>query len=529
MGKLVSAREAVEVIKDGQTVAISGCLAWIAADELLRALRERFEETQSPRGITAVFPVGTGDGRKIGGMNRLAKEGLLKRLIAGSILSQPNPITKQPPEIARLVSENLIEAYAWPMGAMMHWLREVARRSPGYLTEVGFDTYADPVHGGTRLTACSPELVRRVEFDGRSYLYYPSAPIDVGLIRATSSDEDGNLSFEEEPILSAALAIALAAKAGGGKVVAQVKNIASRKQRKTQTVRVPGALVDHVVHVPEQPMGSGFLHDEAFLGGVPYHRTELPVIPEGLDKLIMRRLALDVLPGVVTIFGMGISTGVPLVMAEQGLFDNGQLSKYNFTTEHGPYGGIVMAGMNFSANQYADALLDGLAQFDAIDGGICHTALLSFGEFGADGCVNVSRLGQKTVGAGGFIDIAHNATNLVLAGSFTAQGLEVSKGENGLQIVKEGRTRKFVKDVQHRTYPALKALRERGQNIKLVTERAVFDLKEIGLVLTEVAPGIDVRRDILAHMDFAPAAIVEPLRTMDAAVFSGLPIAKEAV
>ena len=529
MGKLVSAREAVGIIKDGQTQAISGCLAWIAADELLRALRERFDATQSPRGITAVFPVGTGDGGQIDGMNRLAKEGLLKRLIAGSLLSSPNPTTKQRPEIARLVNENLIEAYAWPMGAMMHWLREVARRSPGYLTQVGFDTYADPVHGGTRLTACSPELVRRVDFDGRAYLYYPSCRVDVGLIRATSSDEDGNLSFEEEPILSAAPAIALAAKAGGGKVIAQVKYMVSRKRRKTQTVRVPGALVDYVVHVPEQPMGSGFFHDESYLGGVPYHRTQLPVIPEGLDKLIMRRLALDVSPGVVTIFGMGISTGVPLVMAELGLFDNGRLSNYSFTTEHGPYGGIVMPGRNFSANQYADALLDGLEQFDAIDGGVCHTALLSFGEFGSDGCVNVSRLGQKTAGAGGFIDIAHNATKLVLAGSFTAQGLEVGQGAGGLRILKEGRTRKFLKDVQHRTYPALTAVRERGQSIKLVTERAVFDLKDIGLVLTEIAPGIDVQRDILAHMEFAPAAIAEPLRKMDSTVFSGLPTAKGAL
>lgn len=522
MSKLVSAREAVEVVQDGQTIAVAGCLAWIAADALLKALGERHAETGSPRDLTAIFPVGTGDGRHVHGMDHIAREGLLRRLIAGSILSAPNFFTKKLPATNRLVVADKIEAYAWPMGAMMHWLREVARRGPGYLTQVGFDTYADPKYGGTRVSASGAELVRVVEFEGKPYLFYPSMPIDVGIVRATSADEHGNLSFEEEPILSAVPAICLAAKAGGGKVIAQVKHIVGSGRRKTREVRVPGALVDHVVHVPDQPMGTGIFHEESYLGGVPYDKSQLPTIPESVDKLIMRLIAREVKKGVVTIFGMGMSTGVPLVMAEQGVFDGGALREFAFTTEHGPFGGVVMQGIQFSANRYADGLLDGPSQFDAIDGGICHTALLSFGEFGADGTVNVSKMGEKIVGAGGFIDIAHNATELVLSGTFTAQGLNVGGGPEGLRILREGRTKKFVRNVGHRTYPALQAVRERGQRVKLITERAVFNLKPEGLVLTEVAPGIDVRRDILDQMEFAPAAVAEPLAKMDAKLFEAL-------
>ena len=523
MNKLVSARQAVEIVGDGQTIAVAGCLAWIAADELLRALGTRFVETGSPRNLTAIFPVGTGDARHIEGMNHIAKEGLLKRLIAGSLMSAPNVYTGELPTTNLLVVQDKIEAYAWPMGAMMHWLREVARRGPGYLTEVGFDTYADPRYGGTRVSASAPELVRIVDFNGKKYLFYPSIPIDVGIVRATSADEYGNLSFEEEPILSAVPSICLAAKAGGGKVIAQVKYMVPHGRRKTREVKVPGALVDHIVLVPEQPMGTGIFHEESFLGGVPYHKSQLPTIPEGLDKVIMRFIAREVKRHVVTIFGMGISTGVPLVMAEQGVFDGGALGDYVFTTEHGPYGGIVMHGIQFSANRYADGLLDGPAQFDAIDGGVCHTALLSFGEFDAEGNVNVSKMGDKVVGAGGFIDIAHNATELVLSGTFTAQGLDVGGGPAGLRISREGKTRKFVSKAGHRTYSAFKAVRERGQKVKLITERAIFEIKPTGLVLTDVAPGIDVRRDVLAQMDFAPAAIAEPLRTMEPALFAGLP------
>jgi propionate CoA-transferase len=520
MNKFCSAETAVAAIKDGQTVASVGVIGWITPDLILKSLAARHLREGSPRDLTFYFPCGTGDGVGIRGMDHVAIEGLMKRIVSGSYINPRNPATGKRPELMRLIRENAIEAYSWPIGASMHWLREVARRSPGYMTEIGLGCYIDPDQTGGRLTARATEnLVEKIEFRGKPYLFYPTWRLDVAIIRAGEADEAGNLSFESEALMSSSLALALAAKACGGTVIAQVSRRVPRGARRAQSVRIPGALVDHVVLDQHQMMTTEIEHDDAYLGGQPYDPSKIPGVPFGPDKIIARRAAQEIKPGVVSIFGFGASSDTPLVMAEQGAFDNGKIEDYAFTTEHGPFGGLVMSNWQFSANRHPEALLDGLAQFDFIDGGNCEFAALAFAQFDSDGNVNVSKFGSFNPGAGGFIDIAHNARELLFAGTFTTAGLQVDADERGLAIRKEGKVRKFVNTAEQITYPVRNGVINRGQRAKIITERAVFEITAEGLVLTEIAKGVDVRKDILGQMEFAPARIVDQPRTMDDALF----------
>lgn len=515
MNKFCSAEHAVASIKDSQTVASVGVIGWITPDRVLKGLADRFLREGHPRNLTFYFPCGTGDGIGIRGMDHVAIEGLMKRIVSGSYINPLNPVTGKRPELMRLIRENAIEAYSWPLGASMHWLREVARRSPGYLTEVGLGCYIDPAQTGGRLTARSVEnLVEKVAFRGKSYLFYPTWNIDVAIIRAGEADEFGNLSFETEALMSSSLALALAAKACGGKVIAQVAHKVPRHSRRAQAVKIPGRLVDHVVVDPQQMMTTEVRRDEAYLGGQLYDAESVPKVTFGPDKIIARRAAQEVKPDIVSIFGFGASSDAPLVMAEQGIFANGGIDEYAFTTEHGPFGGLVMSGWQFSANRHPEGLLDGPTQFDFIDGGNCEFAALAFAQFDALGNVNVSKFGIANPGAGGFIDIAHNARQLIFTGTFTTAGLQIDVGKRGLSIRNEGKVRKFVREAEQITYPVAKGVAERGQRAKLITERAVFEVMPEGLTLTEIARGVDVRHDILERMEFSPARIVEPTPLM---------------
>lgn len=520
MTKIISAAQAVASIKDGQTVASVGVIGWVVPDATLEALGRRFRETGSPRNLTFFFPCGTGDAVDIRGMDHVAQEGLMKRIISGSYINPVNPRTGKRPALMELIQGNQIEAYSWPIGASMHWLREVARRSPGYITRVGVGTYADPDLGGGKFTArCQDDLIQKIKLGQEDMLFYPSWPIDVAIIRASSADEFGNLSFEDEPLISAGLALALAAKASGGRVIAQVRRIVSRGQRPATKVRLPGMLVDALVVEPNMMMSTDTPYSEAYLrsDGVS---TRLPEIPFGPDKVIARRAALEVRKRELSIFGFGAAADVPLVMVEQGLIDPDTGSDdYWFTTEHGSYGGIVMNNWQFSANIYPRALLDGVTQFDVIDGGLCRFAALAFAEYDSHGTVNVSKFGRVNPGAGGFIDIAANAQRLVFTGTFTTGGLDVEYDGGRMTIRKEGKVSKFVDTAQSITYSVAKGV-SAGQSALVITERAVFEQTRDGLVLIEVAPGIDVRRDVIGQMAFAPHHIVEPLPLMDASLFA---------
>lgn len=520
MSKIMTAAEAVARIDDASVIASVGVIGWLTPDSVLKALGERFETTGKPRDLTVYLPVGVGDAQGIAGMDHIAREGLMKRIVSGSYINPVNPATGERPRLMQLVQGNRIEAYSWPIGASMHWLREVARRSPGYMTRVGLDTYMDPgLRGGKFTELATEDLVERISFRGQDYLFYPTWDIHHAIVRATSADEDGNLSFEEEPIVSSAIELAIATKASRGTVIAQVKRIVPRHSRPARDVRVPGALVDAVVVDPDQWMCTNVPFEPAYLGTARVPLADLPRLPMSADKVIARRAAREVEEGTLTIFGFGASSDVPLVMAEEGAFDDGRIDRYRFTTEHGPYGGIVMSGWQFSANVNPDALLDGVTQFDVIDGGLCEFAALAFAQFDKEGVVNVSKFGRANPGAGGFIDIAQNARRLVFTGTFTTGGLAVSFPDSSLRIDREGTVRKFAARAEDVTYRVIDGIRNRGQSALVITERAVFDVSGEGLVLIEIAPGVDLERDVLGQMDYAPHAIADPLRTMDASLF----------
>ncbi|GAB7547864.1 CoA-transferase [Cupriavidus sp. 8B] len=528
MNKIVSAKEAISSIRDGHTVASVGVIGWVVPDMVLNALGERFESTAAPRDLTFYFPCGTGDAVGIRGMDHVAKEGLMKRIVSGSYINPVNPATGERPALMRLIQENRVEAYSWPIGASMHWLREVARKSPGYITRIGLDTYADPKNGGGKFTErCKDDLVQRIALNGEDVLFYPTWPLDVAIIRASSADEFGNLSFEDEPLVSAGLALALAAKASNGKVIAQVRRVLKRGERLATEARLPGVFVDQIVVDQTMMMSTDTPYDASYLHSRNVGTSRMPTIPFGPDKVIARRAALEVRKHELSIFGFGAAADVPLVMQESGAFDPVHApNDYWFTTEHGSYGGVVMNGWQFSANMHPDALIDGLSQFDVIDGGLCEFAALAFAEYDAAGTVNVSKFGKSNPGAGGFIDIAHNAKRLVFTGTFTTGGLEVNFENGEMRIVKEGKISKFVSTAQSITYSVADGVR-RGQTAKIITERAVFDALPEGLVLSEIAPGVDLKKDILDLMAFQPHAIADPLPLMDAALF--VPETKECV
>jgi propionate CoA-transferase len=518
VSKVCDPATAVAVIADHQSVACTGVLGWITPDAVLRALAERFQQTGKPGELSFFFPCATGDAMAIAGMDHVARPGLMRRIVSGSYINPRHPVTGARPALTELIQNNLVQAHSWPIGASMHWLREVARGSPGYLTRIGLGTYIDPRHGGGKFTGRAQDgLVEVVRFRGEEYLFYPSWPLDVGILRASTADEQGNLSFEGLPLTSVNLAMALAVKASGGTVIAQVDRIVPRGSRAAQQVRIPGVLVDHVVPVAGQPVGTDVLSDPGYLAPVPDALQRLPRLPAGADKVIARRVAQELRAGETTILGFGGSSDAILAMAEDGGLDEGRLRDYIFTTEHGPFGGVVMNGWQFSANYSPEALLDGASQFDFIHGGGCDVAVLAFAQIDADGHVNVSRFGAASPGGGGFTDIAESVRRLVLAGTFTTQGLEVSSTDGRLSVRQEGRVVKFVPEVELITYRAGAGVR-RGQQVRIITERAVFDITTEGILLIEIAPGIDLHHDLLDLIDF-PVTLAGTLRTMDSALF----------
>jgi len=522
MSKIMTAEAAVADIPDRASVASVGVIGWATPDKLLSAIGNRFETEQAPRDLHFYFPCGTGDAMEIGGMDRVARKGLMKRIVAGSYINPVNPKTGERPRLTQLIRENAIEAYTWPIGASMHWLREVARKSPGYLTQIGLGTFIDPEQSGGRFTARATEdLVKKVNFEGQEYLFYPTWPIDYCLIRASAADDFGNLSFEDEGLLSSAIALALATKASGGTVIAQVTRKVDRYSRPAREIRIPGYFVDRVILDPTQVMVTDINFDARYLSPIGMDFASLPAAPAGMDKIIARRAYRELPKNTLTILGFGAAADMPLVMIEDGVLTEDNIKDYYFTTEHGSYGGVVMSGWQFSANIWPEGLLDGVTQFDAIDGGLCKCTALSFAEFDSAMNVNVSKFGAVNPGAGGFIDIAHNAEKLLFTGTFTAGGLQASVRGGKLTIEKEGKTRKFAKAVQSITYSVGDGIKERAQEALLITERAVFKVSAQGLLLIEIAPGIDLQRDILDQMDFAP--MIDPNMTlMSAELFAGV-------
>ena len=516
--KIVSAAEAVRLIHDGDTVATSGFVGVGFAEGIAVALEERFLASQRETGVgtpgqlTLVYAAGQGDGQSRG-LNHFGHRGMVKRVVGGHWGLVPT--------LQELAVNNEIEAYNLPQGVITHLFRDIAAGKPGTLTHVGLDTFVDPRFGGGKINDRTTEdLVRLMQIDGKDYLFYKAFPISVGIIRATTADPDGNLTMEREALTLEALAIAMAAHNSGGIVIAQVERVAQRGTLHSRQVRVPGVLVDAVVVAcdPAHHMQTfAEQYNPAYSGEIRVPVETLAVTALTERKVIARRAAMELRADSVVNLGIGMPEGVAAVATEEKLID-----LLTLTAEPGVIGGIPASGMSFGAAVNTQAVLDQPNQFDFYDGGGLDIAVLGLAQADAQGNLNVSRFGKRLAGAGGFINISQNAKMVVFAGTFTADDLQVRIKDGDLQILREGRTRKFVKAVEHRTFSGREACK-RGRRVLYVTERCVFRLISDGadgaLELIEIAPGIDMERDVLAQMDFRPA-ISAQLKLMDRALFS---------
>lgn len=507
MDKLLSAEQAVAKIRDGVTVSWTTCGLIGFAEEIATALEQRFLSTGEPRGLTAVHDSGCGDGKTHRGMNHLGHEGLVARLICGH--------TGHAPKMGRLIAEDRIEAYLLPQGVLATLWRQIAGKKPGVITKVGMGTFVDPRLGGGKASARTQrDLVKLIDIEGEPWLLYKSFPLDVAVIRGTTADENGNVTMEREALVLEALPMAQAAKNSGGIVIAQVEYIAKAGTLHPKHVKVPGVLVDHVVVAqPENHMQTGVTaFNPALSGDVRIPLARFTPMPLDERKVIARRAALELQPGTLVNLGIGMPDGVAKVAAEEGVID-----LITLTTELGTFGGVPVGGFDFGCAYNADAIIEHDQQFDFYDGGGLECAMLGMGQVDQDGNVNVSKFGDRVVGPGGFINISQNAKRTVFCGTFNAGG-EFAFEDGRLRIVKEGHIAKFVQQVDQITFSGRYAASV-GQPVRYITERAVFALEGGAVTLLEIAPGIDLERDVLARMQFRPR-MPEPPRRLDAALFA---------
>jgi len=491
--KLVSMEDAAGRIRDGAVVTVSSSSGLGCPDRILKAIGDRFDREGHPRNLTTLHPIAAGDMYGIKGIDHIAKDGLLSTIIAGSYPSGPSSLPM--PDIWKMLVDNRVAAYNVPSGILFDMHRDVAARRPGVMTKVGLDTFVDPVREGCAMNEAAAEkpIVNRLELGGETWLHFPNIVPDVAIIRATTADENGNLTYEHEGAYLGGLEQAIAVRNHGGLVIAQVKRITAAGSLRPHDVRVPCHLVDLIVVDPDQRQTTETDYDPAISGEIMRPWSSFSLAEHGIEKIVARRAAMELRAGQTANLGFGISAMVPRVLLEAG-----QEQAVTWAIEQGATGGMPLTGFAFGCASNADAYMPSPQQFTYFQGGGFDVSFLSFLEIDLDGNVNVSKLGKKpylTAGCGGFVDITANARKIVFSGLFEA-GAELELTEEALTVKKPGKFTKMVDEVEHVTFSGRRA-REIGQEVLYVTERCVIKLTDAGLVATEIMPGIDPARDIV--------------------------------
>ncbi len=510
-GKIISAEEAVQQIHDGDVVATDGFVGTGFAEEVAICLEQCFSQTGHPRDLTLIYAAGQGDGKERG-LNHFAQPGMVKRVIGGH--------WGLAPKLQKLAIENQIEAYNLPQGVISHMFRDIAAHKPRTITHVGLGTFVDPRNGGGKIGQLTQEeIVEVVNFDGQEYLAYKLPKINVAIVRGTTADTAGNITMEKEALTLEALSIAMAARNSGGMVIVQVERIAEKGSLNPRLVKIPGILVDYAVVARTENHCQTFAcqYSPAFAGEVKVPVESLSKIALDERKIIARRAAMELTPGDVVNLGIGVPEGVASVAAEEGILDY-----LTLTTEPGSIGGVPAGGLNFGSATNMEALLDQPYQFDFYDGGGLDIAFLGLAQADQAGNLNVSKFGSRLAGAGGFINISQNAKKVVFVGTFTAGHLKLHVEQGRIVLEQDGAIIKFVDKVEHVTFSGATAI-QFNQPALYITERAVFKLTPQGLELIEIAPGIDLQKDILEKMAFKPVLKEQPA-LMDARIFCDCPM-----